>query len=434
MRIAILGFGREGKSILRFLKKNHGRDEIWILDSNNNLKTPPGVKRILGKHYLRDLAAFNLIYCSPGIPLNLPQIARIRRKGVPFSSLTKLFFELATKRTRNIIGVTGTKGKGTTSTLLYEMLKRAGKEVFLVGNIGTPALSVISKLTKDSWIVYELSSFQLQNLTQSPHIALVTETFPDHQDSHRTLREYYAAKANIVRYQKKNDFAFYFKHQAMSRAIGGKSKGRKHAVDERGFSLFRAEHLKIPGLHNFKNAVLAATVAGALDIPKTTILRAVKLFRGLEHRLEFVKKVMVRQTHHKNKSAIYFYNDSASTNPHTTAAALRAFPAIQKVLIIGGQDKNLNYTPLAKAVRYEKNLSALVLMGENRKKIARALKGTRAPLQFARNLREAVVRARRALPDGGVVLFSPGATSFDMFRDYRDRGEQFKKLVYQLTK
>ena len=245
-KIALLGFDREGRSTLKFIKKNSRRGgeyfgaEIWVLDKNKNLKVPAGVHASLGPNYLSRLSDFDLVLRTPGAPFNLPQIQKARKGGVVVTSATKIFFK---KCPAKIVGVTGTKGKGTTCTLLYSILRAAGREVFLCGNIGTAALELLPKieqsvkLGRDPIVIFELSSFQLQDLTQAPAIAVALETFPDHQDTHTNLKEYYSAKANIARWQKRTDTMFFFANNRLSGWIGKKSPGKKIAVDEINFDL-----------------------------------------------------------------------------------------------------------------------------------------------------------------------------------------------------
>ncbi|MBM3256993.1 MAG: UDP-N-acetylmuramoyl-L-alanine--D-glutamate ligase [Candidatus Liptonbacteria bacterium] len=438
-KIGILGFGREGHSLLNFLRRSpkFKNSEIWVRDKKHQ-KVPRGVKTAFGSKYLRNLAAFDVLFRSPGIPYLIPEIQRAKKNGVQISSATKLFFEelnrryplRATRYSPCVIGVTGTKGKGTTSTLIYKMLKAAGKKVFLAGNIGTPALDLLNSqfsILNSAYIFLELSSFQLQDLEISPHIAVVLDIFPDHQDSHTSLQEYYSAKANIARYQKQSDTIFFFEKNAKSRWIGKQSRGKKVLVNPSRCNLFRPSKLQMPGAHNFQNAVMAATVTQSLGIKPSTIRKVVEDFKGNEHRLELVHTV----------NGVRFYNDSASTNPHTTAAAIRAFPKNPVILIAGGQDKNLDYAPLAKALK-NSSVKLVILMGENKNKIARTIKKSGVPIKFAKTLKGATTSALRTsalhttyyLPP--TVLFSPGATSFDMFKDYADRGAQFKKIVKSL--
>ncbi|MEK9180537.1 MAG: UDP-N-acetylmuramoyl-L-alanine--D-glutamate ligase [Patescibacteria group bacterium] len=449
MRIAILGFGREGQSVLKFLQ-NRGLtrtgtrtdvDELWILDKNPSIKTPPVLKKQLGPGYLKNLKRFDLIFRSPGIPYSLKELVKARSAGVKMQSATKLFFSavggsasggeqirgLTLRQAQGIkvIGITGTKGKGTTSTLLRDILQRAGKDVYLAGNIGESPLEILPRLSassqrKSAIVILELSSFQLQDLKISPKYAVILEVFPDHQDAHLNLREYYEAKANIARYQTRGDKIFYFAHDAKSEAIAKKSGGKKIAVNTEKFKSFGPADLKLPGAHNFRNVVMAATVAQNLGIPQSVIKEAVKNFPGTEHRLEFVG----------NLAGVAFYNDSASTNPQTAAAAILAFPRQSKILIAGGQDKGLDYKPLANALKHS-NTSLVILFGENQKKIAGAIQGA-APVESVGTLEEAVRFAKERAHIGSVVIFSPGAASFDMFKNYADRGQEFKKILEAL--
>jgi len=428
MRIGILGFAREGRSLLSFLRKNpkFHDSEIWILDKRRTVSVPRGIKKNLGGRYLKQLSKFDLVFRSPGVPYNLPELQAARRKGVKFSSATKLFFESASRRTPNVIGVTGTKGKGTTSTLLYRLLKAGGFRATLGGNIGTSPLDLLPKLQKNSWVILELSSFQLQDLAESPHIAVILDIFPDHQDAHENLREYYAAKANIARYQGKKGLVFYFNDNRLSRAAARYGRGKKIGVRAKKGGLFAPGDVRIPGLHNFRNALMAAAVARRLGIGPRIAKRVVRRFEGLEHRLEFVRKI----------GNARFYNDSASTNPHTAAAALRSFQNGTQILIAGGQDKGLNYAPLAKALK-ETLTRLAVLFGENKKKIKRSCAAVRVPVRPATGLRSAVreaLSAARKQKGSSNIVFSPGAASFDMFENYADRGKQFKKMVLSIKK
>ena len=398
-RVAILGFGREGRALLRYLRRKNQSDEIVVLD------------RKLDPDYLKGLEKFDLIYRSPGIPYNRPEIQRAVKNGVKLSSATALFFERAKGK---IIGVTGTKGKGTTSTLIYKILKAAGKDAYLAGNIGKPAITIINKLKNSSITVLELSSFQLQDLKRSPHIAAVLGLFPDHMDAHKNFKEYFKAKANITRFQNKKDKVFYTAGNGHAEAIAKRSRGARVKVDTRGID---PSSIKIAGPHNLKNAAMAAAVARSLGVPEKIISKTLRNYRGLPYRLQYLTTI----------KGARIYNDSASTNPMTTAAAIRAFSE-PKVLIVGGRDKNLDYAPVAKALR-KSDTKSVVLYGECREKIRRAIKGA-APLKMVSgNLETAFKIALSAAKPNSVIVFSPGATSFDMFKDYSDRGERFTAIV-----
>lgn len=414
-KIAILGFGREGRAVLKFLKKQKTKADIWVLDKK------------LDKNYLSNLEQFDIIYRSPGIPYTLPEIQTALKKGVVFSSSTEIFFKNAKGL---IIGITGTKGKGTTATLLYKILKTCGRDAFLIGNIGLPAINVLPKLKKNSISILELSSFQLQDLKYSPHIAVILGIFPEHLDVHKNFREYVEAKSNICRKQNKKDIVFFSSDNKWSQWIANKSRGKRIPVSLRNFKLFKPEDIKIHGFHNFRNAVMAATIARHLRCPKEKILKTIKSFRGLEHRLEFVREI----------NGIRFYNDSASTNPQTAAAAIRAFTG-PKILIAGGKDKNLNYRPLAMALK-NSNTETVILFGENKDKIAKAIlriKNKKLRIIEVRNLKQAVEAAyktAKSLIHHSYsiihIVFSPASASFDMFQDYEDRGKKFKSLVLVL--
>lgn len=463
-KIAILGFAREGHSVLKFLKKdrNFRNAEVWVLDKNKKVKIPAGIKKITGLNYLKNLGDFDIIFRTPGIPYLLPEIQKAKKSGVKISSATNLFFE---RCPGTIVGITGTKGKGTTSTILYQILKAGGKKAFLAGNIGKPALDILSNAQinadgnadkrrykkisenlrsnqrKSAYVILELSSFQLQDIQKSPSVAAVLDVFPDHLDVHKNVNEYYEAKANIGRYQRPGDRIFFFGNSALSRKVANHGKGKKIAVDESSFNLFSPEDLQVKGMHNFKNAVMAATIAKSLGISDKTILKTVRKFRGTEHRLELVRKI------NKNGKEIYFYNDSASTNPQTAAAAIEAFPNENKILIAGGQDKKLDYKPLAKALKSASRRTGtelVVLFGENKNKIAKAISGIKnneLRIVLVNTLSQAVKFAYKFAKrlsiihnSSFIILFSPAATSFDMFENYADRGEKFKKIVKGLKR
>lgn len=402
MRIAIVGFGREGRSVLRFLRRTaeYRRAEITILD------------RTQGPQYLRNLAIFDLVIKTPGIPFHTSGIQKALKQGVVFSSATQLFFE---HKKGMVIGITGTKGKGTVATLLFQMLKSCGKRVFLAGNVGVPMLNILPKLTKNSIIILELSSFQLDRLPYSPHIAVALEVFPDHLDWHGSFAEYVRAKAYITQNQKHGDSAFFFEHNAESKKIAQQSRGRKIAVRPDIFSLFHARDLKIPGHHNFKNAVMAASVALFLGCRGEVVQRVVTRFRGLPQRLQLVGIV----------NGVRFYNDSASTNPYAASAAVQAFEE-PFVLIAGGRDKGrVSHAPLAKVLKGSAAM-AVVLFGENKARVRHALKTCGVRTVVAGSLEAAV---RRAVEFAPIVVFSPGAASFDMFKDSKERGVVFNKIV-----
>ena len=405
VKIVILGYGIEGKSAERFLRSSLRRRtskcEIEIRDIKKQ-----------GNDYLKNLGDFDMIVRSPGVRYLLPEIQKAKKRGVAITSATKLFFHNA-KGT--LVGITGTKGKGTVATLLYKILKTAGKDVYLVGNIGKPALDILPELSKNSVTIYELSSFQLQDLDRSPEIAVVTDISPDHLDYHKSFYEYINAKTNIVRFQKKNCKVFYFPDNKYSKLIAQKSRGKKVSVVANPNL-----KLKILGFHNLKNASMAASVGRALGAPEKIIKQTIKNFKGLPYRLEFIRET----------GGVKFYNDSASTNPAATTAALAAFNE-PKILIAGGAEKNLSYKPLAKAIKKSK-MRAVILFGRDKYKIKRSIE-VPTITKLVGNLKSAVVLAKKRARGGDIVIFSPGAASFDMFKNSKDRGERFTNLVKSLN-
>src|SRR3989344_1047459 len=256
------------------------------------------------------------------------------------------------------------------------MLKASGKDVYLAGNIGKPAVEILPKLKKNSITILELSSFQLQDLKYSPEIAIVLNIFPDHMDAHKNFKEYVDAKANIVGYQKKNDKVFYAADNKYSQGIAELSPGKLIPVDHKNFKIFSLTDIKTLGDHNFKNAATAAVVAMSLGASKETVKRIVKRYKGLPYHLTLDGII----------NGVKIYNDSSSTNPNTTAAAVLSFPG-NNILIMGGSDKGLDYKLTAQALK-KYPMRLVVLMGENSLKIAKAIKGNRH--LFAKNLKEAL--------------------------------------------
>ena len=448
-RVAVLGLGLEGKDLVRFLLKM-GAD-VTVFDQKDESEinwssvARDRVKIICGENYLSDgLSTYEAIFRSPGFYRYLPEIAEAEEAGVKISSAIKLFLDLSPAK---IIGVTGTKGKGTTSTLIYKILKQKGKDVYLAGNIGKPYLELLPKLTNSSLVVLELSSFQLIDLEKSPHIAVILNITLDHLDWHKDKKEYVDAKKNIVNYQKANDFVVLNHDFASSRGFSkcsygkvkyfSKSKRVNGCYVSKGKIISSLRNVRIEigdtndlllrGKHNWENvtaAICAARLAGASI---SSVKKAVFSFKGLEHRLELIGKVR----------GVSFYNDSFSTNPQTTEAAINSFDETL-TLILGGYDKNLEYKELAKKIAGKKSVETIILIGDIAGKIKKVLsesnfKGTLKELG-KKSMKIVVQEAFRNTPKGGVVLLSPATSSFDMFENYKERGNQFKKATALLRR
>ena len=323
-----------------------------------------------------------------------------------------------------IIGVTGTKGKGTTSNLIYKILKGAGRDAYLAGNIGKPAIAVLNRLNKSSVTVLELSSFQLQGLHYSPHIAVILGIFPDHMDSHKSFKEYFESKAQITKFQVKKDIAIYAAGNRYSEEIARRSRGKKIKVEigHKGSPVIDPNELKIYGPHNLINATMAAAVAKELRISERIVHKTIKAYRGLPFRLQHVGIIKGARV----------YNDSASTNPMTTIAAINAFKE-PTIIIMGGRDKNLDFSPVKRALAGS-NVKLVVLYGECREKIGKSIKDGAKIEMIEGDLDEAFKAALSMAEGGDSIVFSPGATSFDMFKDYQDRGDKFNAIVKKSTR
>jgi len=407
-KIAILGYGLEGQDAEKYFK-NLG-DEVTVLDKK------------FDENYLKNLNDFNIIVRSPGVYRYLPEIVKAEENGVKITSSLKIFFDNCPG---NIIGVTGTKGKGTTSTLIYEILKNAGKDVYLVGNIGKPYLELLSKLTKNSFVIMELSSFQLIDLTKSPHIAVVLNITLDHMDWHKSKEEYVEAKKNILSYQSPDDFAILNEEYETPKSFVEVAKGKTVFFSKTKLEQKYKENLLLRGEHNLENIAAAVAAAKIVGINEGTILETVRSFKGLEHRLELVDTI----------EGIAFYNDSFATGPQPTIAAMNSFTD-PETLILGGSDKGLDYQELMREIEKKENIKNLILIGDVGNKITDILKGYAFQGSVINmghsSMEEIVKKAFEITPRGGIVILSPAAASFDMFKDYKDRGNQFKKSVFKL--
>ncbi|MCL4397599.1 UDP-N-acetylmuramoyl-L-alanine--D-glutamate ligase [Patescibacteria group bacterium] len=401
MKVAVLGLGIDTQDVIPYLKSRG--DKVTILDEKNGDK-------------FENLDKYDLIVRSPGVYRYRPELLKTK---TPITSKTKLFFDVCPGK---IIGVTGTKGKGTTASLIYEIMKAAGYDVYLGGNIGTGVFDL--KLTKNSWVILELSSFQLIDLDKSPHIAVVLMVTQEHQDWHPTVQEYLDAKKSIVSHQKPTDYAVINKDYPNSAEIGRAATGKVVWISKDALQNMADEEIGLRGSHNRENVVAAATVAKIIGIDEETMRRVIKNFRGLEHRLEEVAKI----------NGVTYYNDSFSTTPETAIAAIKAFKE-PEIVVLGGSSKNSDFSELGKIIRGAKNIKALILIGTEAKKIKEAVgkAGDIRIIEGLKSMDEIVKTAYNTAISGDVVLLSPACASFDMFKNYKDRGRQFKQAVVDLN-
>ena len=416
-KILILGLGREGESSLKFLKKHYPDNEIAVADKLKRGKSdfPEFVKKyrkFLGKGYLKAIDDYDVVVKTPGI-----NSKDIKLKNQFLTSQTEIFLE---KHKNKTIAITGTKGKGITANLIYKILKKAGKKVELVGNMGRPALDFYDK--KECWFIFEISSHQLENLKISPHIAVFLNIYPDHLDFFKTFKRYFAAKKNIALHQSKSDYFIYNKNFKELRAI--KTKAKIIGFDKNKNRGLEKIPFKSDWFLEDINAAIA--VAKLLKIKQEIIKKTIKSYKPFNHRLEIVGIF----------DGIKFVNDSAATIPQATIACLNNFDNI-KTLILGGSDKKSNFKKLAKEI-IKKNIKTLILFPTTGQKIWQEIKKQK-PKKLprvieVRNMKQAVMACYEYTKKGEVCLLSPASASFTSFNNYEDRGNQFKKCIQELSK
>lgn len=420
--VCILGFGREGRATAEALQEYAKDTQITVADTNETIDVPKEFRSQLGTDWLTDLETFDIIIKSPGIPPR-PEFSRIAEK---LTSPTQIFLDTVKDSGAIIIGVTGSKGKSTTSSLIHAILKAAGKNSHLVGNIGEPAIAHIRDAKPHTIFVQEMSSYQLMDLTVSPQIAVVTAFFPEHLDYHGSLEAYLEAKKHIARFQTKQDIVFFNGAFPEAKEIAQESAGTRKAftADDAPVTL---DEILLRGEHNLGNIAAAWSVARYLDIPKATILQAVKSFQGLPHRLESIAVV----------DGIEWVNDSISTTPETAVAALETLGSRVSVIILGGQDRGYDFEPLARKIANTPSLRMAILLPGSGTVIGKAIEhvGASVILSEATTMQEAVNTARKAAidprPEGlvPIVLLSPAAPSYGHFKNFEDRGGQFRQAI-----
>jgi UDP-N-acetylmuramoylalanine--D-glutamate ligase len=427
-KVLILGFAREGKDTFKFLRKLFPEKVLGIADSNPQCKylikdeESRKIRWHLGKDYLKSLKYYDVIIKSPGIPIHLLEIEKALKEG-KITSQTEIFFE---NYKGKIVGITGTKGKSTTATLIYKVLKEEGLKVHLAGNIGKPVLNYLTTSNENEIFVYELSSHQLYNLKISPHVAVFLNIYPEHLDYYKDFNEYLMAKANITLWQRENDFLVYNFRDKNIREIAKKSRARKIPIKDYSKIL---ENIGIKKTHFYGkfyglNIACAIEVGKIFGLEKEKIKRAIKKFKPLPHRLEYVGKFR----------GIEFFNDSLSTIPQTTIAALESLGNKVQTLILGGYDRGLDFKELAKEI-LKRKIKNLILFPETGEKIWKeilSLVNNDSQLPHAilvQNMKDAVKVSFEITEKNKICLLSPSSPSFGIFKDYKERGNLFKKYV-----
>ncbi len=461
-RVVVLGLARQGTELARFLALAGAevtvsdlRDAAALADRLEELSGLP-IRFVLGQHPLNLLKGTDLLCLSGGVPLDIPLVVEAQRRGIPLSNDAQIFLEHCPAP---VIGITGSAGKTTTTALVGEMCRAGGLTTWVGGNIGNPLIGELERIRPSDWVVMELSSFQLEIMRTSPHVAAVLNITPNHLDRHKTMENYIAAKRHIVAHQGAGDYAVLGFDDASARALALETAAHPVffsvgvQVDEGAYKtngelalrlggidevICPVSQVRLRGRHNLLNIVAAAAIAGVVGVPLTAMRQVIRTFAGVEHRLELVA----------DWHGIRWYDDSIATAPERVIAALRSFDE-PIVLLAGGRDKDLPWEDFA-AEAVDK-VRCLITFGEAGDMIAGVVEGTRGQgdketrrqgdkgtggrleeIRRVRTLEEAVESAAALARPGEVVLLSPGGTSFDAFRDFAERGERFKALVRAL--
>lgn len=445
-KVAIIGLGVSNIPLLDYFYNLGAYVSIFDKREENTLDKE-AVQKIQNYHFtlhtgkdaLKYLQGFSIIFRSPSCRPDTPEILAEIEKGAILTSEIEMLMKLCPS---TIIGITGSDGKTTTTNLIYQILKEKGYHCYLGGNIGVPLFTKVSEMKPEDVVVLELSSFQLMDMQISPHISVITNISPNHLDIHKSYNEYIEAKKAIFQYQTKNDIVILNYDNEITKNLGTEAQGKviyfsktqkleNGVIYDNGMiklcennirrHILNVKDIALRGEHNYENICTAIAATVSLVEPEIAA-RAIKKFKGVEHRLEFVREI----------EGVKWYNDSIGTSPTRTIAGLNAFEE-KIVLIAGGYDKHLDYTPIAKPII--ENVSSLILMGATAPKIEEVVnqelkkQGKQMPIYHCNSLKEVVIKAYEVAKKGEIVLFSPASASFDLFKNFEDRGNQFKELV-----
>lgn len=446
-KVAVIGLGVSNIPLIEYLHQKYA--DVTVFDDREEEKLDQnvmskvkgyGFKYYLGNGNLENLKGFDLIFRSPSCLPTKPELVAEKARGAIVTTEIEQLMKMAPCK---IIGITGSDGKTSTTTLTYEILKNAGYTVHLGGNIGIPLFTKINEIKPEDIIVLELSSFQLMGMEVSPEISAITNITPNHLNIHKDYQEYIDAKKNIFKNQNKDGILVLNADNELTRSCKDETNGKVIMFSstqklENGFivddgiikecedgirrHIIDTKDLKLKGIHNFQNVCTAlALTKGLVDVDKA--VETIKEFSGVHHRLELVRTI----------DGVEWYNDSASTSPTRGISALNAFCDKEIVLIAGGADKNLDYTPIGKPI--VEKVKCLILIGQTATKIYDAVKkeleiqNKKLDIHMCETFKQSLELAKRVAKPGQIVLFSPASTSFDMFKDMYDRGDKFKEEV-----
>ncbi|MDD3223305.1 MAG: UDP-N-acetylmuramoyl-L-alanine--D-glutamate ligase [Clostridium sp.] len=440
-KTAVVGIGISNRPLIKYLLKlganisAFDKKERSEIGSTGDELEKLGVKLIVGENYLDKLNGFDVIFKTPSMRIDSPAFVKAREEGTYITSEMEEFVKYCPAK---IIGVTGSDGKTTTTTIIYNILKEEGYKTWVGGNIGTPLFSNIEQIGKDDRVVLELSSFQLMTMNVSPEIAIITNLSPNHLNVHKDMNEYIDAKKNIFKYQCKNDITILNEDNDITNSMVNEPCGKvmtfssDHKVNNGAYYEYgklyvsgkfvcNKDDIVIKGMHNVQN-YLAAFCATVNDASLESMKKVAVNFNGVEHRSEFIREL----------EGVKYYNDSIATSPTRTLASLNAFDR-PVILIAGGYDKKIPLEPLAQ--KGYKLVKKLIVMGNTREKIEDAFKkvisekNINIPIFRATDLEEAASIARRESQKGDIVTLSPACASFDLFPNFEARGNEFKDIV-----
>lgn len=445
-KVAIIGLGVSNIPLLDYMH-NVGA-KVTVFDNRIIEDIPKDtMKKItdyamefsLGPNNLSKLEGFDIIFRSPSCLPTVPELQKEVERGAILTSEIEMLMKLCPGK---VIGVTGSDGKTTTTTLIYEILKANDYNCYLGGNIGTPLFTKLSEMTPDDIIVLELSSFQLMGMEISPSISVITNISPNHLNVHSSYEEYIDAKKNIFKYQDKDGIIVLNYDNAITKAAAKEANGKvvffssktkledgiildgdiiKECKDKLRRHILSTNTVALRGVHNYEN-ICAAIAATSSLVKVEDAVKAVQEFKGVQHRLEFIREL----------DGVKWYNDSIGTSPTRTIAGLHSFDE-RIVLIAGGYDKHLDYTPIAKPIL--EKVDSLILIGDTAPKIFDAVKeeaekqGKDIKIYMCDEFKNTVLVAKKVAKPGQIVLFSPASASFDLFRNFEERGNKFKELV-----
>ncbi|HAG44965.1 MAG TPA: UDP-N-acetylmuramoyl-L-alanine--D-glutamate ligase [Clostridium sp.] len=441
--VAVVGIGVSNIPLIEFLVKlgakvtafdKKNRDQFKDIDKYESL----GIKFELGDSYLNNLKGFEVIFKTPSMRIDSEALVRARNEGAYITSEMEEFVRYCPAK---VYGITGSDGKTTTTTLVYNILKEAGYNTWVGGNIGTPLFTNIERIRKDDRVVLELSSFQLMTMKDSTDIAVITNLSPNHLDMHKDMNEYVESKKNIYKYQDENSLLILNEDNDITSSMIGEAKGRvytfsrKKKVEKgayyeneklyiRGKEVCDKKDIKLKGMHNVENLLAAFSATG--DEVNIEAMKNIAIsFGGVEHRSEFIRTI----------NGVEFYNDSIASSPTRTLASIKAFEK-PVVLIAGGYDKNLPFEPLA--FEGYKYIKSLILLGATKYKIKTVFdelkekEGIETAIYIVDTLEEAVDKAKEISEKDDIVTLSPACASFDMFVNFEARGNKFKEIINNL--